>query len=82
MSTVTSIAEMVLDRAESQLMLHRGLHSLAGPLLAMLRERMLRENLNLEVQGQPPSLEVAQALEAIDRWNELAEKVEIEVRQW
>ena len=69
-------------RLTGQLALHRSLHGLAGPLLALLSERMLREKLNLEVQGQPPSLEVAQALEAIDRWCELAEKVEMEPRAW
>ncbi len=69
-------------RITAQLALHRGLHSLAGPLLALLRNRMLSEKLTLEVTKQPPSLEVAMALESIDRYCELAEKVQPEERGW
>ena len=72
---------MAVD-VDSQLLLHRGLHTLAGPLLAILRERLLKEKLRREVDKQPPSLEIAQSLEAIDRWCELAEKVDIELRGW
>jgi len=70
------------SRITSQLALHRGLHSLAGPLIAILRERMLNEKLQREVDQLAPSLEVAQALEAIDRYCELAEKITPEERSW
>jgi hypothetical protein len=69
-------------RITSQLALHRGLHTLAGPLLAVLRERLLNEKLLHEVNNAPPSLEVAQALEAVNRWYELAENVTMEQKPW
>lgn len=69
-------------RITTQLALHRGLHTLAGPLLALLRERLMREKLQREVDKLPLSLEVMHSLEAIDRWSELAEKVTPEVRAW
>lgn len=67
---------------DNQLALHRGLHTLAGPLIAMLRERLLKEKLQREVGEQLPILETALALEKIDRYCELAEKVEPELRGW
>jgi len=70
------------EAMNDQLTIHRGLHSLAGPLLAMLRERLMREKLSRELLKMRPSLEVSQALEAIDRWDEIAEKVTQEVRAW
>jgi hypothetical protein len=64
------------SRITSQLSLHRGLHTLAKPLLAILREKLLMEKLKDENDKQPPSLELAMALESLDRWHELAEKVD------
>ena len=66
------------SRVTSQLALHRGLHSLAKPLLALLRHRLMLEKLKDEVDQKPPNLEVVTSLEALDRWHELAEKVERE----
>jgi hypothetical protein len=66
------------SRVTSQLALHRGLHGLAKPLLAILREKLLMEKLKNETDKQPPSLELAMALESLDRWHELAEKVDRE----
>jgi hypothetical protein len=62
-------------RITSQLSLHRGLHSLAKPLLAILRDMLLQAQLQNEISEQPPNLEVAMALEALNRWHELAENV-------
>lgn len=70
------------SRITTQLALHRGLHSLAGPLLAILRDMLLQAQLQCEIDKKPPNLEVAIALEAIDRWSELAEKVVPEVKAW
>jgi hypothetical protein len=70
------------SRITSQLSLHRGLQTLAAPLLAILREKLLMEKLLLENQKQPPSLEVAMALESLDRYNELAEKIQPERGAW
>lgn len=70
------------NRLVDQLALHRGLHGLAGPLLAILREKLLHEKLNLELQKQPPSREVAQALEALDRHDALAENITPERKPW
>ena len=66
------------SRITAQLALHRGLHSLAKPLLAILREKLMMEQLKNKTEKQPPSLELAMALESLDRWHELAEKVDRE----
>lgn len=66
------------SRITSQLALHRGLHSLAKPLLALLRERLMMEKLKSDNEKQPANIEVVMALESLDRWHELAEKVDRE----
>jgi hypothetical protein len=66
------------SRITSQLVLHRGLHSLARPLMAILRDMLMAAKLQNEVNNLPPNLQVAQALEALDRWHEIAEKVDRE----
>jgi len=71
-----------MNDAEDQLTIHRGLHSLAGPLLAMLRERLMREKLSRELLKMRPSLEISQALEAINRYCELAEEIQLEIKPW
>lgn len=72
-----------LDAAiTSQLALHRGLHTLAHPLMAMLRERLLNEKLECEVAQKPLSKELVEGLERITRWCDLAESVKPEQRAW
>jgi hypothetical protein len=46
--------------------------------MAILRDMLMAAKLQNEVNNLPPNLQVAQALEALDRWHEIAEKVDRE----